>query len=192
MMENKEIVVLLGSTSSLKVRAVKESFEEMFASSKISIHSVNAASEINAQPFGNEETVKGATNRLKNAISQKPTHLQIDYVVAIENGIFPITVSDQTRFMDVGWVIVQEMSSGKQGISHSCGIEFLSEHVEEARQRGFETTVVGDIMVARLSNQKLVSNDPHLWLTNGTSRVQLLKEPIHTAVQQIIQFKKIQ
>merc|ERR1712110_1061972 len=110
-----------------------EAVERVFRQSlgaDVQIEGVKASSGINEQPFGHDETIKGAMNRLADAKLQRPG---ATYYVAIENGLFEVQAPG-SRFFDVAWVIVEGASDDgaapPQALAHSVGVEFPSEFVE--------------------------------------------------------------
>ena len=59
----------------------KKAFEEVFTD-RFEFEGVSADSLVSDQPMSNDETLKGATNRLQNI-----QHLEADYLVSIEGGV---------------------------------------------------------------------------------------------------------
>ena len=74
--------IVLASASPVKVAACHKAFDGL--APDVELVAVEAASEINEQPI-NEETMRGARNRLNNAKKIEP---EADFYVSIENGIF--------------------------------------------------------------------------------------------------------
>lgn len=150
--------VVIASTAEMKVGAVKRLLGEGFTVAGGTVEGVKAASEINEQPFGHEETLRGALNRLANARKLRP---EASYYVAIENGIFEV-VAHGPRFFDLAWVVV-ETGAGQQALAHSVGLEFPREFVEQARAVGFDKTHAGEKLAAAIAGVHL--QDPHHWLS---------------------------
>ena len=72
--------VLIASRNPVKINATKKAFEEVFTD-RFEFEGVSADSLVSDQPMSNDETLKGATNRLQNI-----QHLEADYLVSIEGG----------------------------------------------------------------------------------------------------------
>ena len=72
--------VNVGSTNPSKIRAVRRVFEDIFPF-EIEIKGISVDSNVSPQPL-DDETVKGAINRAKNALQDA------DYAVGIEAGLF--------------------------------------------------------------------------------------------------------
>lgn len=174
--------VFVASTSVHKVNPVRDILQEWHPDRRVEVSGVKAKSSINEQPIGAEETLLGALNRLnhtKEMIGSQP----YDRIVAIENGILPVNLGREMRFLDQGWVIV-ETKSGLSVVSHSTGIEFPSAAFLEAQRRGFGTTTVGSVL-AELT-EGLDSTDPHKNLTNfRISRAEMLNQAIRAALGQL-------
>lgn len=99
---NREIVVGLATGSALKKEATVTAFEKVFSGAKVSLQCFATSSEINEQPIGYEETIrglwsltllknKGATNRLNNMKKVIPEGTTLHYKVAIENGLIRVS-----------------------------------------------------------------------------------------------------
>lgn len=163
----------LGSTSTHKLEALKEACRKVGIDTEI-IGSP-AESEINAQPYGFEETYAGAMNRAKHA--QSENHQSV--AIGIENGIIPIN----DKFIDLAIVIVLT-PDGQSFVATSAGIEFPKEAVQEAKSRGFQTATAGDIIAETRGGSKA---DPHSALTEGKIiRKDLLVEALTTALSQFL------
>merc|ERR1719375_2945639 len=96
-----------------------------------------------------------------------------DYYVAIENGIFEVSIpSDkgspnghphgpvEKRYYDAGWVLIRKGGSDVEALTMSAAIELPNDVVDEAWNQGFgfETTTVGDRLKARFP--KVDKQDP--------------------------------
>ena len=57
--------VIIASKNPVKINATKKAFEEVF-NDHFEFEGVSADSLVSDQPMSNEETLKGATNRLDN------------------------------------------------------------------------------------------------------------------------------
>lgn len=162
----------LGSTSAHKLGALKEACDRLGI--KVEVKTFSAESEVNAQPFGFDETYKGAFSRAKSAQSENPEAPAI----GIENGIVPVG----ENFVDLAVVVVLT-PDGQTMVGTSAGVEFPREAVETARERGFETTTAGDIIAETMGGSK---TDPHSMLTHGNvSRKELLVEAIVSVLSRL-------
>ena len=163
----------LGSTSVHKREAIEDACRKLGIKAKIGESSVE--SKINAQPYGFDETLVGATNRAQQAQAENPRAVAI----GIENGIIAI----RDKFIDVA-VIVVLTPDGKSFVGTSAGVEFPKEAVEIARSRGFKSTTAGSIIAETMGGS---STDPHATLTNGkVNRKEILTEAIAAALSRAL------
>merc|ERR1711924_75075 len=81
--------VAVASKSGLKLAATELAFNSLGVNPQVI--GVKAASDINEQPFGHEETILGAQNRLKHTKAAQP---DCDFYISIENGVFEVTVEE--------------------------------------------------------------------------------------------------
>lgn len=177
--------IFVASTSAHKLAAVKEASGEVFPDGELDVQGAKAASEINEQPVGHEETLRGALNRLRN-LKRIVGDTRYDLLVSMENGIFPVQIDNRQAWFDLGWVVVED-AYGNQRFAHSTGIEFDATAVEEARRRGFEKTTAGSIIAERTGAD---ATDPHAHLTGGkVPRSDMLKQSLKTALGQLLQNK---
>ncbi len=166
----------LGSASIHKLEALKEACVRVGI--EVDVNASPAESEINAQPYGFDETYRGAMNRAKNTQTKNPKTVKI----GIENGIVPIG----DKFVDLAVVVVLVPNS-ESFIGTSAGIDFPREVVEEARKRGFETTTAGDVMAETMGASK---TDPHSTLTGDKiSRKEILVEAITLVLSRALSTK---
>nr|WP_319553684.1 inosine/xanthosine triphosphatase [uncultured Vibrio sp.] len=76
--------VVIASLNPAKINAVKSAFQSAFPNLAFEFEGVSVPSEVADQPMSNEETYKGALNRVKNA---KVEALGGDFYVGLEAGI---------------------------------------------------------------------------------------------------------
>lgn len=179
MSTDNKIVIKLGSQSELKIQATRLAFaaeaSRMPGQPQIEIFAIKAASEVNEQPFGYEETLRGARNRLANT-KKDPSAAAATFVVTIENGILQFSDPNTTKpsYIDMPFVIVENLLTGKQYFTTGCGMPLSSDLVEEAQRRGFDKFHVGMLIYEKYGDQ-CNKNDPHSFLTAGRlSRVEMM------------------
>ena len=154
--------ILVASESSIKRNAFKTALADVLSPFEINVTAAKATSGINEQPVEFEETYRGATNRLQDA-KRICRNKKFDLVGSVENGIYSKTIDEKTRWYDFAWVLL-ESKKGKLVARTSVSVELPLLDVQEAMQRGFETTTVGSIIAERLNCDP---QDPHNALTNG-------------------------
>jgi non-canonical (house-cleaning) NTP pyrophosphatase/adenine/guanine phosphoribosyltransferase-like PRPP-binding protein len=163
------IKIVVASEGAIKIDAVKQAAKEFFLdqNSVFEVIGVNTVSDVAEQPF-NEETEKGATNRLAHAERLIPS---ADMYIAIENGIF----ESGKQFFDKA-VIKMKTKTGCAITESSQSVEFPAQYVEEAKTIGFDKTTVGSCMLKAgiIKDAK----DPHADLGDKRSRSIILDEAI--------------
>jgi len=171
--------IVVASQAAMKVGAVQKIMKEKcFGDPNGIVEGVKAPSGIGEQPFGHDETIRGAMNRLNSAKSMKAA----DFYVSIENGIFEVEIT-QRRYFDVAWVVI-EKAGGKQSLAHSVGVEMPAEYVEKALAEGFDKTNAGTKLAAE--NPGVNKQDPHKWLLSGQAdREELLIGALKAACGQL-------
>ncbi|EKN4582550.1 TPA: inosine/xanthosine triphosphatase [Vibrio parahaemolyticus] len=76
--------VVIASLNPAKTNAVKSAFQSAFPQQAFEFVGISVPSEVADQPMTNEETHRGALNRVKNAKVEMPT---ADFYVGLEAGI---------------------------------------------------------------------------------------------------------
>ncbi|EOC1851134.1 inosine/xanthosine triphosphatase [Vibrio parahaemolyticus] len=76
--------VVIASLNPAKINAVKSAFQSAFPQQAFEFVGISVPSEVADQPLTNEETHRGALNRVKNAKLEMPT---ADFYVGLEAGI---------------------------------------------------------------------------------------------------------
>ena len=89
--------VLIASRNPVKINATKKAFEDVFTD-RFEFEGVSADSLVSDQPMSNDETLKGANNRIQNI-----QHLEADYFVSIEGGVDLLN----NKYEAFAWIVVQ-------------------------------------------------------------------------------------
>lgn len=76
--------VVIASLNPAKINAVKSAFQSAFPQQAFEFVGISVPSEVADQPMTNEETHRGALNRVKNTKVEMPT---ADFYVGLEAGI---------------------------------------------------------------------------------------------------------
>ena len=170
------MLIAVGSANKIKLDAVRRGFEQA-GFEDIEVVGQDVPSGIPEQPYGQEQTLLGAQNRVHETLKYFP---DADFVVGIESGV----MKDNN---DVA--IVYCLSKDKEEYTaQSEAVLFPSKSVEEARTRGFDKWTVGKVM----EEQGVVKNnkDPHLCLS-GKSRTDYLIAVIKTLAEEIFASKPL-
>ena len=128
--------IIIASKNPVKINAVKMAFQKVFPEELFVFEGNSIPSNVSDQPIGNEETMLGASNRAKNAMS---LFSDADYWVGIEGG-----VEKTERGMEsFSWVFIKskEIEGKAKG-----NIFFLPKKVEELIDQGKELGDADDIV----------------------------------------------
>lgn len=104
-------LVVVGSTNPVKVAAVRAVLAR--AGSPAAVESVAVASGVRDQPFGDAETIRGATQRARAALAA----MDADLAVGLEGGV----VDDHRRMMTCAWAVVVGRD-GRVGVGGSLAM----------------------------------------------------------------------
>lgn len=107
--------VIVASQNPVKIEAAKRGFEQVFKGEEFVFEGVSAASGVSDQPFGAEETLRGARNRAQNACAQVPG---ADFYIGLEGGV----EQDGEDLYAKAWVSILD-ANGRE--SHSSNGPFL-------------------------------------------------------------------
>lgn len=167
---------MVASINPVKINAARQGFGKMFPKKTWSIKGYQIASQVSRQPMTSRQTLKGAMNRVENAIK---SYKDFNYYVGIEGGIKSIN-QDMYAF---AWVVVAD----HQRISKSETNSFLLPNpVTELIKEGRE---LGDVMDILFSKKNVKQKQGAIGiLTEGLiDRTMLYIPAIITA---LIPFKK--
>lgn len=115
--------VAVGSTSPVKIQAVKEAFREVFK--KVEIVGVKVDSGVSSQPF-KEEIIKGSLNRAKNALKLTSA----DFGVGIESGVTKLG----EKWYNLGFITIIH-KEGRMGTGTSGWFECPQNVLEKLKDR---------------------------------------------------------
>ena len=125
------LVVAVGSENPVKVAAVRAVFSRIFGA--VNVFAVKVNSGVPPQPF-NEDTVRGAVNRAKEALRRCPA----DFGVGIEAGLFSMPKAKlRTGFVDVQWCAIAD-SEGRISLGCGPGFEHPPAVIERVIREGVE------------------------------------------------------
>ena len=127
--------VIVVSKNPNKIEAARIGFTKMFPDIEFEFVGASASSDVPEQPMGDEETLRGAINRVKNIRALYET---ADYYVGIEGGI-------ETRvegMMVIDWLVI-ENRSGHRGQAKMNAF-YLPPAMEKLIAEGVELGVATD------------------------------------------------
>lgn len=121
--------VLVGSKNKVKVDAVRKAFEGVFPNAQWDVEGRAVSSGVSEQPLDEEETVRGARNRV-NALKEVG---KADYYVGVEGGL----IHSAGRWMECGWVVIAD-KNGVEGIAASAKM-MIPQEIYELLKDGDKT-----------------------------------------------------
>ncbi|MFD2201689.1 inosine/xanthosine triphosphatase [Shivajiella indica] len=153
--ELRQKLIIVGSKNPVKIASTDAAFHQAFTGAFL-VEGLNVGSGVSDQPFGDEETLKGAMNRAKNSKAVFP---EADFWVGIEGGVERVSGEMQA----FAWVVVLDKED-KIGKSKTSTF-FLPKAILDLVDTGMELGEADDIVFER-SNSKQGNGAVGI-LTNG-------------------------
>lgn len=121
--------IIVASKNPVKINAVEQAFKKMFKGESFEIAGVSVLSDVSDQPMTDEETYKGAMNRVNNAYLAEN---YAEYWVGIEGGL----EEKNGELEAFAWVIIRSKDD-KYGKGRTSTF-FLPKKVAELVKQGKE------------------------------------------------------
>ena len=163
--------VLIASRNPVKINATKKAFKEVF-SDRFEFKGVSVDSLVSDQPMSNNETLKGATNRLQNI-----KHLEADYLVSIEGGVDLL----DNNYEAFAWIVISDKN--KIGKAKTASFE-LPLKISKLIKEGYELGDADD-MVFKRSNSKQQNGAVGILTNNLIDRTEYY---VHAIILALIPF----
>jgi inosine/xanthosine triphosphatase len=187
--------IAVASSNPVKVRAALNGFARMFPYEQFEASSILVASGVSRQPRSDEETLRGARNRVEEAMKRAP---EADFWVGIEGGVGKsrqemagktatglaseltagMTARMTARMTAFAWVVIH--SKDQAGESRT-GAFFLPRPVAELVAEGMELGEADDIVFGR-TNSKQENGAIGLLTGNAVDREQLYEQAVILAL----------
>ncbi|MFD1038177.1 DUF84 family protein [Virgibacillus byunsanensis] len=132
--------LIIGSKNPTKIQAV----ENIFPGNEVI--SVDVPSDVNAQPFSDEETRKGAINRATHSLEKTPDAIG----VGLEGGV--MYVEEQLFLCNWGAIVTKD----NQIITASGARIALPQEIDDQLKQGYE---LGDVMDRYANKQGVRKNE---------------------------------
>jgi inosine/xanthosine triphosphatase len=126
--QQRQNLVIVGSRNPVKISCTHGGFHQAFEGTYL-VEGLNVSSGIEAQPFGDEQTYKGALNRARNSKAVFP---EADFWVGIEGGVEKFN-GDLAAF---AWVVILD-KNGKIGKAKTA-LFFLPKAIADLVNSGME------------------------------------------------------
>ena len=163
--------IVVASQNPVKVKAVRNAFKRMFPEERFEILSVSVQSGVKDQPTSNDETLKGALTRAKNAANESP---DAEYWVGIEGGV-EIKGEEMAAY---AWIVVQ--SNRMTGKSRT-GTFYLPPAIADLVHDGLELGSADDLLFNE-DNSKQKSGAIGILTGDVITRTQLYEHAIILAL----------
>jgi inosine/xanthosine triphosphatase len=138
--------VVIASKNPVKIQSVRDGFKKMFPDLTVEFSGVSVGSGVSDQPMSNDETLKGAKIRAKNA-STHPDFVDADFYAGIEGGIEKVN-GEMEAF---AWVVI---TSGDIVGKSRTSTFFLPKQVVELIEQGKELGEADDIVFDRHNSKQ--------------------------------------
>jgi inosine/xanthosine triphosphatase len=163
--------VLIASKNPVKINATKKAFKEVF-SDRFEFKGVSVDSLVSDQPMSNDETLKGATNRLQNI-----KHLEADYLVSIEGGVDLL----DNNYEAFAWIVISDKNKIGKAKTASFALPLkISKLIKEGYELGD-----ADDMVFKRSNSKQQNGAVGILTNNLIDRTEYY---VHAIILALIPF----
>lgn len=138
--------IVVASKNPTKIRAAEQGFVQLLPGS-YEVRGVSVPSGVPDQPFSDEETLRGAENRVKNARDEEP---DADYWVGIEGGVHS-EKPNEGAIQSFAWIVVTS-KQGRTGKARTAAYNLPEETASLLRQ-GMELGHADDAVFGK-SNTK--------------------------------------
>ena len=163
--------VLIASRNPVKINATKKAFKEVFTD-HFEFKGVSVDSLVSDQPMSNNETLKGATNRLQNI-----KHLEADYLVSIEGGVDLL----DNNYEAFAWIVISDKNKIGKAKTASFALPLkISKLIKEGYELGD-----ADDMVFKRSNSKQQNGAVGILTNNLIDRTEYY---VHAIILALIPF----
>ena len=167
--------VIVASNNPVKLEACKLGFEAVFPGQSFALKGVSVDSGVRDQPMSDEETFKGASQRVQNAREQFP---EADYWVGLEGGL----ETNGNEMEAFAWIVIE--SANQKGKSRTATFSLPTKVVNLIRQ-GMELGEADDVVFGK-SNSKQKNGAVGLLTGNVLTRATYYREAV---ILSLIPFK---
>ena len=125
--------VIVASKNPVKIDATRLGFNQLFPKVQWNVHGANIPSGVSDQPMSDEETLRGAQNRARNAQANYPV---ADYWVGIEGGC----AREYGKVWVFAWIVVCSRDQMELGRTSSFVLpDNIVEHLDQGLELGHAT-----------------------------------------------------
>ncbi|POR32208.1 NTPase [Tolypocladium paradoxum] len=138
---------IVSSQNPVKIEAAREGFSRMFPNGSLNLHGLSVSSGVPDQPFTDEETLRGASNRAQNARAARPG---ADYWVGIEGGVDAAVAGGPIE--SFAWIVVIG-KDGRVGKARTAAY-YLPEETAKLLREGMELGHADDLIHGRTNSKQ--------------------------------------
>lgn len=129
--------VIIGSENPVKIEVARQAFEQVFPEETFNFTGYRAVSNVSDQPKSDEETLRGAYNRIVDCKNKFP---DADFWVAQESGV----IDDISQMFEASYIII-ESKNGTVGRGKAASFE-IPYPIAKAIRMGGELGPAADAM----------------------------------------------
>jgi len=154
--------VLVASKNPIKIEAIREGFFKVFPDTEYEFLSVEVSSGVSDQPFGMEETLTGAKNRVEQLVNTQPSAA---YYAGIEGGV----AVHEGELFAFAWIVIRNSDGylSKSQTGHFPLPSRVKMLVEQGIELGHATDQIFELhnskqdigAVGALTNQIIIRKD---------------------------------
>lgn len=137
------IKVLVASQNPVKINAVKDGLSVLL-NDELDLRGVSVESGVSDQPMTDEETFRGASNRVMNARMRFPGY---DFYVGVEGGV----ENSVSGLMAFAWIVID--NGEKYGKARTAGF-FLPPKIAQLVHEGYELGDADDIVFSKQNSKQ--------------------------------------
>lgn len=160
--------IIIASKNPVKIEATRAGFSAMFPDQELITEGVSVESGVSEQPMNNEEIIKGAENRARNAAKASPSS---DFFVGLEGGV----ENHDGKMHSFAWIAICD-KNGKIGFGKT-GEFILPAKIRELVLDGMELGHADDVVFNK-TNSKQENGAVGILTENTVDRTQFYKQAV--------------
>ena len=138
--------IIVASANPVKINSSKIAFEQVFQGEQFEVEGIETPSGVAHQPISEEETLRGALNRLEFIQQYKP---KAQYWVSIEGGI----KKSDNRYEAFAWVIVKDKKLMGKAMTASFELpEVINALIDQGLELGHADDKIFNRKNSKMSN----------------------------------------
>ena len=149
-------IVVVASKNPVKIEAAREGFSRMFPTVTFDVRATSVPSGVPDQPFTDEETLRGALNRARNARDAEP---HADFWIGLAGGVAGGTrPEDDGPIQSFAWIVVvgkdKDGDAGERVGKARTATYYLPEETAKLLRDGMELGHADDLVHGRTNSKQ--------------------------------------